>query len=224
MSAVKRIAVLALFAAVAWTCAVTAAKEKPPETWDGLNRVDTKKVGLLYKAPQADFGGYSKFSIDPVIVEFSKNWKPERGSVHKIDRVDRDGIKKGVAELFQQVLTEELQGKGGYAIVTEPGPDVLRLSPAIADLYINAPDTNYAGRSTTYTVSAGEMTLVMELRDSETGDLLARVIDKQASRDSEWLMWTNKVTNTAEAKQIMTKWAKLLREGLDNARATKPQQ
>ena len=45
------------------------------------------------------------------------------------------------------------------------------------DVYVTAPDTMQAGRSYTFTVEAGEATLALEARDSETGQLLGRAID-----------------------------------------------
>ena len=41
-----------------------------------------------------------------------------------------------------------------------------------------------AGRTQTYTMNAGRMTLVMELRDGPTGQLLARVVDRHVGTDT----------------------------------------
>jgi hypothetical protein len=59
------------------------------------------------------------------------------------------------------------------------------------------------------------MTLVVELRDSETGTLLARAVDTQTGRGAG--MWTiaNRVTNTADARRAIGVWASALRRGLD---------
>jgi len=64
-------------------------------------------------------------------------------------------IKADVAELFREVFTEKLGMDGGYEIVEAAGDDVLLVRPAIIDLDITAPDTMSAGRSRTYTSSAG---------------------------------------------------------------------
>jgi len=81
---------------------------------------------------------------------------------------------------------------GGYQVVTEPGPDTLLVIPAIVDLYITAPDTNVAARSRTYTANSGRMTLVLELRDSVTGETLARVVDSQSGRNIGIMTITNR--------------------------------
>jgi len=74
-----------------------------------------------------------------------------------------------------------------------------------------------AGRSRTYTTSAGHATLVAELRDSVTGKLMARAVDSVQGRDTGSFQITNSVTNMSAARNALSKWARVLREGLDDA-------
>jgi hypothetical protein len=60
------------------------------------------------------------------------------------------------------------------------------------------------------------MTLVLELRDSVTGETLARIVDTRAGRTSGMLTITNRVTNTADAQRAMRTWARALRDALDS--------
>jgi hypothetical protein len=101
--------------------------------------------------------------------------------------------------------------------VSEDGDDVLRVSAAIVNLYITAPEKMSAGRSRTYTTNAGHMTLVAELRDSVTGKLMARAVDSVQARDTGTFMISNSVTNLAAARTALNKWAGVLRKGLDAA-------
>jgi len=101
--------------------------------------------------------------------------------------------------------------------VNEDGEDVLRVSAAIVNLYINAPEKMSAGRSRTYTTSAGYATLVAELRDSVTGKLMARAVDSVQGRDTGSFQITNSVTNMSAARNALSKWARVLREALDDA-------
>ena len=70
-----------------------------------------------------------------------------------------------------------------------------------------------------YTESAGRMTLKLEIRDSVTGDLIATVSDRQEAPRRGYMQWTTSVTNTAEARRMLQRWAKDLRERLDKARS-----
>ena len=133
----------------------------PDVTEDGLARVDIRGVDAAYRRPGADLARYSKVMLDPVQVAFDPDWDPKRtGSNLKVSAEDRERIRRELAELFMQVFSEELSKDGGAPLVTSAGPDVLRLSTGLADVYINAPDTMEAGRSRTYVMSAGRATLV----------------------------------------------------------------
>ena len=97
------------------------------------------------------------------------------------------------------------------------GDDVLLIRAAIIDLDITAPDTASPGRSTTYTASSGAATLYIELFDSVSGQIIGRAADRQvARRSSGWMTWTNRVTNTADARRIFGSWADQLRKFLDS--------
>ena len=204
--------------ALAGALPVTAADE-PPREWDGLVRVNSKQIDHLYKLPEADFSGYKRVRLDPIEVEFDKNWKPnaaERSPSRRLDNSDLEKIKKTLAEEFRKVFTEEL-AKNGYPVVDQDDDDVLRVSAAIANLYITAPEKMSAGRSRTYTTNAGHMTLVAELRDSVTGKLMARAVDSVQARDTGTFMITTSVSNLASARTALSKWARVLREGMDAA-------
>jgi len=195
------------------------AADEPPKEWDGLVRVNSKQIDHLYKLPEANFSGYKRVRLDPIEVEFDKNWKPnesERSPSRRLTNSDLEKIKKTLAEEFRKVFTEELT-KNGYPVVDQDDDDVLRVSAAIANLYITAPEKMSAGRSRTYTTNAGHMTLVAELRDSVTGKLMARAVDSVQARDTGTFMITTSVSNLASARTALSKWARVLREGMDAA-------
>jgi hypothetical protein len=205
--------------AVAMLLPVVVTADEPPTEWDGLARVKSKQLDHLYKLPEADFSGYKRVRLDPIEVEFDKNWKPndsQRSPSRRLTNEDIEKIKQALAEEFRKVFTEELT-KSGYAVVEENGDDVLRVSAAIVNLYITAPDKMSAGRSRTYTTSAGYATLVAELRDSVTGKLMARAVDSVRGRDTGNFMVTNSVTNMSAARTALSMWARILRDGLDDA-------
>ena len=101
-------------------------------------------------------------------------------------------------------------------MVTEAGEDVLDVIPFIVNLVITAPDTMTPGRST-FTANAGQMTLVAELRDSETGQIIARVVDNQRARSSGTFRLATPVSNLGAARPIIARWASILRSELDAA-------
>jgi hypothetical protein len=193
------------------------ATQQPAESWDGLVLRPNTRLDAVYVQPGADIPAYKSVMIDPLEVSFDKNWDPNRdvrGVSGRLSEEDIQAIREELAKLFREEFAKEL-AKGGYRVVTTPGPETLRMLPAVTDLYINAPDRMEPGRSTTYTTETGRMTLVAELRDSVSGDVLARVVDRQQSRDSGMMQVTNRVTNTADARRAIDVWAKALRNALD---------
>lgn len=190
-------------------------------THDGLVKVDVKGVDAVYKRPEANLAGYDKILLRPIEVEFSKSWKPEQDSaLYQMNQPDRDKIKKELADAFADVFKQVLQEQGGYQLVTEPAKDVLELQAAIVNLYINAPDVSMqtAANVRTFTTNSGEMTLVAELHDSVTGQLLSRAYDRREGMDSGLWTWTNSVTNSADARREIRRWAELLKKALDASR------
>ena len=205
--------VLAAGAFVLAGCASTDAVTE----WDGLVRQPNTRLNAVFLKPNAQVAAYRSVMLDPLQVSFDSNWDPNRGTRSMSARLNADdvaAIKSDLAELFREIFRDEL-ARGGYQLVDQPGPETLRVTPAIINLFINAPDTSAPGRTRTYTADSGRMTLVAELRDSETGTLLARAVDTQTGRNAG--MWTisNRVTNTADARRAIGVWASALRRGLD---------
>jgi hypothetical protein len=118
-----------------------------------------------------------------------------------------------------EVFKKELEKDGGYRLVSTAAPDVMRLSTALVDVYVTAPDTMTAGRSRTYVMEAGRATLIAEVRDSESGAILGRLFDQRAATNTGSLQWAGSVQNSVEARRMFTSWATLLRERLDAVRA-----
>jgi hypothetical protein len=194
---------------------VMAQDEKT--TWDDLNLVKSGRSQRLYLLPGADFKPYTKILLDTTEVAFRKNWmrdynQSSRTVSRRISQDDIDDVSKEVSSTFGGVLAEAYQ-KGGYQVVQSPGPDVLRIRTGVIDLSVSAPDVQSASRSYTASWEAGEATLVVEARDSQSGALLGRALDRRLAGDNQPYL-RNKTTNRANFKSIFRKWAELSVEGL----------
>jgi hypothetical protein len=211
------VAVLSVIAA----SAVAKEQELPDVNEDGLHRVPDSNMAIVYADPQADLSGYQKVQLLEAYVAFKKNWERDQRTRSadplRVTSKDVEKIKNSLANEFQAIFTQALN-EGGYPVVDAAGEDVLLVRPAIINLDVTAPDTMHAGRSTSYTQSAGEMTLYIELYDSVTGDLIAKAIDRQIDRNSGFYTWTNSTTNKAAADRILKGWADILLNALDEAR------
>jgi len=217
------LSLVALFAAPVTTIA-SDAPNIPQTTTEGLVLVP-KVEGLAYvwAEPGADLSQYKRINLVDPTVAFKKNWRRNYNKnaidlASKIKSSDIKRIQKGVAELFQDVFTKELEA-GGYTLTTERAEDVLLVKAAILDLDINAPDIHSSSMSGSAVTSAGSMSLFMELFDSETDDLLAKAMDATRDRQSMVLQFQSGAANRQAARKMMEPWATALRKGLDHARS-----
>jgi hypothetical protein len=201
------------------------AADKPPGNWDGLVEVNSKRLDLAYLAPGADFRPYTKIMVDPTQVAFHKDWLKNMNDRRDVSRKVTEEHAKEILEAartnFADVFVEAFS-KAGYTIVTAPGTDVLRISPGVANLYINAPDVTAAGRSATYSANAGEATMILELRDSQSGALLGRVLDQRATRDSMGMQQASRVTNTTDFRALFNTWAGTCVKGIAALKSVSP--
>jgi len=194
------------------------AKAAPEHSVDAEGLVEVKVAGLqnVHIRPGARLDRYDKVMLDPIEVAFSKSWHPRPGG-QAVTAQEKARIQNGLERVLREAFGKELAATHRYSLTDAPGDDVLRVKAEIRDLYINAPDLQRAGIMRSYTRSVGEMTLVAELRDSPSGALIARVIDRVMDPESPWLELTTSVDNAAAAQRAAAEWARILRKQLDAA-------
>ena len=213
----------------AFICALLAtgsvALGKAPATWDGLVQVKSKQLDLVYLQPGADFRGYTKVLVEPTEVAFAKNWQRDynrstsslssRISDSDIQSAISDGV-KAANDIFTDAWT-----KGGFQVVTQPGPDVLRVKTGVVNISVNAPDTMSAGRSYSFSSEAGRATLFVEARDSLTGALLGRAVDQRIVGEHN-AAWRTSVSNRGDFRDQVQQWAKISVRGMTELKALSP--
>jgi hypothetical protein len=131
------------------------------------------------------------------------------------------------ARYFHKALEEAVSS--AFPIVTQPGPLVLRLRTAIVGVDVGgevaAADKTADKDSLDRTINIGKVGVVMELVDSETGEQIAAMVDRDTlgagaeigsvnfSREEKW----------AAAREAFDGWAKRVREFLDSADELSPE-
>ena len=202
------------------------AQSQATETnWDGLVRVRSDKIELVYLAPDADFRPYTRVILDPSEMAMEKNWLRDQrrnssslGSQATERDVVRalDGGKKQFDEYFAEAFT-----KAGFTIATGPAADTVRVSAGVFDIDVVAPDVASAARSRTYSEEAGAGTLVIEVRDSVTNALLGRAIERRVAGDNgPWIRTS--ASNRADFDQLFRRWAEASANGLLELKALSP--
>ena len=218
---------VALVAGAAVAAAQTGSSAASSDL-DGLVKVKSKRFDDVYLRPGADFRGYTRVMFAPTQVTFARNWMKDMNSqpislrqrttpesAARIAEKVRTGFGDAFANAFKSA---------GYEIVAAPGPDVLNVSLRVIDLYINAPETvTLSEPSRVYTFDAGEATLALEVRDSTTGALLERVVDRRTSGDRgsfrSSFMITNPVSNRFNFDRLYDLWARSYIKSLEELKA-----
>jgi len=211
---------------------VTGCAATPPPTLqtgpnaevsaDGLVRVDNSVVPLAYLKPDMDLTPYTRFMLDPVEIAYQKDPGNRR-------RSDFAGTVRNFAlsqsqmedlqEMFQEAVVEALTEEDGYELTTEPAPDVLRITAALIDLVVAIP-TEMSGMQDVYTRSYGMVTLVLEVRDSQSGEILARAADRRDPTRGTDVRMARVYPGAArvDTRFLFEHWGDLLRERLDALR------
>jgi hypothetical protein len=211
-----------LIAALSFAAQQTAlAKEdaKKEVSHDGLVRVEkSKKFQGVWLRPGDDLSGYTKMLVLPAEIHYKR---PPSKSMSRENFPLSDEQKARLTTAMREVADEEIGAKGGWQRTDKPGPDVLVVRGGLIDLVVKIPPDLPAGRGDTYVTSFGEATLVVELYDSQSMQILARIADRQEAEPAGGRMQSVEMSAMPEVKRVLRRWAVRLREALDLARTTK---
>ena len=158
------------------------------------------QVEQVYISPGADFSVYTRLMASPLEIYY-----PEDGPQPSEEELER------LRETFRTAFLTEIGD--AYEIVPEPAPDVLHVIAQIIDLKVTGALGSFeaTGRLREL-VTRGQLTLLMEFRDSVTGRVLARAGETEqgasTARSAEDASW-------AEVETAARRWASMFRTFLD---------
>lgn len=189
---------------------------------DGLVKTKASVFKDAWVAPGVDFTKYHKIMLAPAEFEFREVKKRSRhhsarssNNEFYIEERDREKLIEQVTKAFD----EELAKTANFEIVNAPGEDVLILRGGLMDIVSTTPPDTI-GASDIYVSSVGAATLVLEVIDSTTGDVLFRATDrKRIERPGRDMIEVNRVTPWVEVRRWAKRWASNLRSDLDSVHA-----
>ncbi len=193
-------------------------------TADGLYRVDNSIMPLAWMKPDMDLRPYTAIMIDPVEVAYQTDPQGRTRSTGAGDPGGNFALTAPQMEnfksIFQETVAEALSADDGYRIVDAPGRDVLRISAALIDLIVRVPTQRTSGRGGAAVRSYGEVTLVLEARDSQSGEILARAADRRdpTRGTAQGIARVDAGMIRNDVRRLFQSWADILRERLDALR------
>jgi hypothetical protein len=205
--------------------------EADSPTYDGMVPVRDSGMKEAWVKPDIDISSYRRILLLPAEVQF-RAVRPGAGKATFATQ-DRNfpvspENQQRLIETVTTVFREELGESRNLTLTNEPGPDVLLVRISLIDIVSKVPP-EVPGRTDTFLDEFGAATLVLELQDSMSGEILARAVDRRAAEPpygldaldglgglgSSNLNRANPVTTWSEVRQVARRWAALVTRRID---------
>jgi hypothetical protein len=219
----KKLTILALTVLMLGCATKEPSIQQGPDaetTFDGLVRIDNGRFRDSWADPDIDFSKYNKIMVGDAVFEFravkksnsSTQMARSNASEFYISEANREKLIEEVTGVFKK----ELDKSEKFTRSDTAGPDVLVIVGALHDIVSRVPP-DMVGRGEIYLSSVGEATLILEARDSLSGETIYRAVDRRSAESlGGQISRSNTVTNSVEVRRMAQRWASRLREGLDS--------
>ena len=156
--------------------ALACAPQTRPPVWAdqaGLVEVESHGPGRLFVNHEHELGRYDELYLYNVGFHY-------RDGQPKLGEADEDRI--------MAMLVSAIEGgkDGAIGVATHPGPCVLAVDFYIKDLEL-ADRTDWKGSISEFRRSLGSATMILELRDSQSNEPIARFIERRSLSGGWWL-------------------------------------
>ena len=170
-----------------------------------------------YVKPDIDLSVYTKVMVKPLnianIEVLKPVWEQDNDEEWSFEPEDVDAIQ----EWFLDAMQSELETKGGYALVSAPADDVMRIEVELLSItpYVKPGTPSNDGKFKISTLGSGDVVVSAEFRDSTTRELLVLIEGERVI--GEKYRELSPENHTKNVKGLFAKWGKVVREALDKA-------
>jgi hypothetical protein len=218
---ISLISVLVAVIAVAGCSSAPPTIQEGPNaevSFDGLHAVDNSIFQQAWADPDADFARYTQVMPGGAFFEYRAVKKT--GTTYRsnsstdeffIEQKDRDRLAEETSAIFR----EEMAKSTRFTMTESPGGDVLIIRGGLHDVMSRVPP-DIAGRGNVYLSSVGEATLILEVVDSMSNEVIFRAVERRSAESSTGGMQSNSVTTWSEVRRMLRRWATTLTRGLDS--------
>ena len=199
--------------------AISVVAGVPAQSWadgalnyEGLADVNVRSLDHAQVRPDVVFSVYTGVMLDDVEVAFRTPDRSERQ--FPLD----DEQKTNFQECLSQAYLSELVALRNLELVSEPGRDILQLSIRVQDVTATAAPRSVSnvGRAAMALQAVGEATLVIELFDSQSGEILARGVDTKAIEGAAMAQDGGLVSRWEDVDKLCARWASTTRQRLES--------
>ena len=188
-------------------------------TFDGLHVIDNSAFREAWADPDIDFSRYTKIMPGGAFFEYravKKTASNSRASMSDTEFWISDKDRAKLEEEVSKVFDEELAKSTRFTITDAPGPDTLTIVGGLHDVMSRVPPER-VGRSDVYLSDIGEATLILQVSDSMSGEVIARAVERRAAgnRSGGMVIPSSPAQTWAEVRRLARSWATKLVDGLD---------
>lgn len=179
--------------------------------YEGLVNVRVRSLDIAQVRPDTVFSRYTGVILEPPRLAFRA---PDRSALQFPLAEDQ---KQRFHDMLSSAFDSEFAGLRNIELVDQPGEDVLELSVRVENITATVPPRRAGGGifGSFALVAVGEVTLVLELRDSRTEELLARAVDINAVQGAATLRDDEMVTRWEDIERLCSRWASMARSRLE---------
>ncbi|SES80816.1 DUF3313 family protein [Thalassotalea agarivorans] len=188
----------------------------------GLAKVENSALAISFVKPDVNWRKYTKLYFATVTAnnEHPADYKPPRVDVKSeglnatYDLRDKD-LRK-LEQAFREKVGDVFDEHQPWEIVDKADGNTLQIDVVITDIRLAAPREDSRRTSLqfgrTYTETSGSLVLIAQLKDAQSGEVLAQAIDR-GQRVSQWHLNTA-VFNYGDVKSIFNSWLNTFKNGL----------
>jgi hypothetical protein len=188
-------------------------------SFDGLHRVERTVLDAAWVKPDLDLRPYDSLMLVDAgfaykaIDNQGRRYNPRSNDTEfYITEENRARLELEMREVF----LEEMQDLEHYELVEVPRPGTLMLIVRVIDVVSSVPPvSDCVGRCDIYIRQVGAATLVIELLDAMSGEILVRAADRRAAETQGWPREANAVTVWPEVRRLARFWGRRVVYGLE---------
>lgn len=182
-------------------------------SYEGLVTLKSSAFHRAEIRPGADFHVYSRLKLGTPDLAYRTPDRAERQ--FPLTEEQKLGFRDALAAAFDK----EFAGFTALELVDEPGPATLTLDIRVEDIVaaVARNPVGQVGRAAAFLEASGDAVIILELRDSQSNEILARGVDAGTATGSALRVSRDELRSSFEsAEKLVAKWAAKARSGLEN--------
>ena len=197
---IKRAAKLAALSAMLFSGAVTAGEDSLEPTW---------------VKPDTDWAQYSAFLVKPLDIDDVKVLKPAWAEDDGEEWTIKTMNKGAIQAIFSKAMADTLQDDGGWPVVTGSAANALEVEVELLSItpWLKPGSSDMVDGHHVTTLGSGEVNGRVEIRDSETRELLL-LIEGERAVGQEYIEFSAE-NNADNLHSMFSEFATRLRTSLD---------